>query len=98
MIQYIVDTWGGTTLSVVGPFHKDTNVNPNQRVRIMTDFTEKKIELSDAERQPCEVWTRVMGYFRPVSEFNIGKKSEYAERVCFKESKATDRMMDVAAE
>jgi hypothetical protein len=27
-----------------------------------------------------------MGYFRPVSEFNIGKKSEYAERVCFKES------------
>ena len=64
----------------------------------MTDFTDQKIELSDSERQPCEVWTRVMGYFRPVSEFNIGKKSEYAERVCFKESKATDRMMDVAAE
>ena len=64
----------------------------------MTHFTEQKIELSDSERQPCEVWTRVMGYFRPVSEFNIGKKSEYAGRVCFKESKATDRMMDVAAE
>ncbi|HOX44065.1 MAG TPA: ribonucleoside triphosphate reductase [Myxococcota bacterium] len=28
----------------------------------------------------CEVWTRVMGYHRPVSEFNIGKKSEYRER------------------
>lgn len=49
---------------------------------------EKEIKLADAERQPCEVWTRVMGYFRPVSEFNIGKKSEYAERVCFKESVA----------
>lgn len=39
------------------------------------------IVLTEAERQPCEVWTRVMGYFRPVSEFNIGKKAEYAERV-----------------
>ncbi|MDU0968133.1 MAG: ribonucleoside triphosphate reductase [Actinomycetaceae bacterium] len=33
----------------------------------------------------CEVWTRVMGYFRPVQSFNIGKKSEYAERVTFDE-------------
>ena len=47
----------------------------------------KEITLSDEERQPCEVWTRVMGYFRPVSQFNAGKKSEYAERQCFKESK-----------
>jgi anaerobic ribonucleoside-triphosphate reductase len=43
--------------------------------------------LSDAERQPCEVWTRVMGYFRPVSSFNCGKKGEYHERKCFVESK-----------
>ena len=35
------------------------------------------IKLTDAERQPCEIWTRVMGYHRPVSEFNKGKKSEY---------------------
>lgn len=27
----------------------------------------------------------VMGYFRPVSHFNKGKKSEFAERVYFKE-------------
>lgn len=45
------------------------------------------ITISDEERQECEIWTRVMGYYRPVSEFNIGKKSEYAERVLFKESK-----------
>ncbi|HZK04638.1 MAG TPA: ribonucleoside triphosphate reductase [Actinomycetaceae bacterium] len=36
----------------------------------------------------CEVWTRVMGYFRPVQSFNIGKKGEYAERVSFTESAA----------
>ena len=33
-----------------------------------------EIKLSDSERQPCEIWTRVMGYHRPVSEFNKGKK------------------------
>ena len=33
----------------------------------------------------CEVWTRVMGYHRPVSSFNIGKKGEHAERLPFQE-------------
>lgn len=31
---------------------------------------------------------RVMGYHRPVSEFNKGKKEEFAERKCFCEEKA----------
>ena len=34
--------------------------------------------LRDDERQRCEVWTRVMGYHRPVSSFNIGKQGEHA--------------------
>ncbi|MFC2574018.1 MAG: anaerobic ribonucleoside-triphosphate reductase, partial [Actinomyces oris] len=38
-----------------------------------------------AEPVECEVWTRVMGYFRPVRSFNIGKKGEYAERQMFTE-------------
>ncbi|MFE3554849.1 ribonucleoside triphosphate reductase [Streptomyces sp. NPDC059193] len=33
----------------------------------------------------CEVWTRVMGYHRPVASFNIGKKGEHAERTHFQE-------------
>jgi anaerobic ribonucleoside-triphosphate reductase len=37
-------------------------------------------ELTDEERQPCEIWTRVMGYHRPVSEWNIGKQEEYKDR------------------
>ncbi|MBN1676518.1 MAG: ribonucleoside triphosphate reductase [Kiritimatiellae bacterium] len=36
----------------------------------------------------CEVWTRVMGYHRPVSEFNIGKKREHADRKWFVADKA----------
>ncbi|MHB9027314.1 MAG: anaerobic ribonucleoside-triphosphate reductase [Candidatus Latescibacterota bacterium] len=44
------------------------------------------ITVQDDERRECEVWTRVMGYYRPVSEFNIGKKSEHAERTFFREA------------
>ena len=43
------------------------------------------IQLNDAERQPCEVWTRVMGYHRPVASFNIGKQGEHSERRFFAE-------------
>jgi anaerobic ribonucleoside-triphosphate reductase len=43
------------------------------------------LSLSDAERQPCEVWTRVMGYHRPVASFNVGKKGEHNERQFFVE-------------
>jgi hypothetical protein len=46
------------------------------------------ITLRDDERQPCEVWTRVMGYHRPVASFNTGKKGEFAERLHFEECRA----------
>ena len=37
------------------------------------------------ERTRCEVWTRVMGYHRPVAAFNAGKQAEHAERRPFRE-------------
>lgn len=46
------------------------------------------LRLSEHERQRCEVWTRVMGYHRPVASFNIGKKGEFAERTPFRERDA----------
>jgi hypothetical protein len=51
----------------------------------MLDISNLDMELKDEERQPCEVWTRVMGYHRPVTSFNIGKQGEYAERRFFRE-------------
>ena len=44
-------------------------------------------KLRDEERQPCEVWTRVMGYHRPVSSFNPGKQQEHRDRRPFEERK-----------
>ena len=29
---------------------------------------------------PCEIYSRVVGYFRPVSQFNVGKQAEFSER------------------
>jgi hypothetical protein len=43
--------------------------------------------LKDEERTRCEVWTRVMGYHRPVTSFNKGKKSEHRERQFFVEGR-----------
>lgn len=51
----------------------------------LTQTSAPEITLADEERTLCEVWTRVMGYHRPVSSFNTGKQGEYAERVCFTE-------------
>jgi len=48
------------------------------------------VTLKDSERQPCEVWTRVMGYHRPVSSFNIGKKGEHQERRFFLEARCSE--------
>ena len=55
-------------------------------------MSENEIELKDDERQPCEIWTRVMGYFRPFSEFNCGKKAEFMSRKCFLEKKAMQQI------
>ena len=45
----------------------------------------QSIELKNEERTRCEVWTRVMGYHRPVTSFNPGKRSEHQERQFFNE-------------
>lgn len=38
------------------------------------------------KRQKCIVYTRVMGYHRPVESFNIGKSAEHKQRRQFVES------------
>ena len=46
-------------------------------------------KLDNSKRTKCEVWTRVMGYHRPVSSFNIGKQGEHKERKFFEEKRVT---------
>jgi len=37
-----------------------------------------------AIKQPCEVYSRVVGYLRPVNQWNMGKQEEFKERKEFK--------------
>lgn len=38
---------------------------------------------NEVSRTKCEIYTRVMGYYRPVTQFNNGKKSEFYTRDYF---------------
>ncbi|AJB44674.1 ribonucleoside-triphosphate reductase [Campylobacter fetus subsp. testudinum] len=48
-----------------------------KKQEILTKFKDK--------RTKCVVYTRVMGYHRPVESFNLGKQGEHKERVKFLE-------------
>lgn len=38
----------------------------------------------ETKRQPCEVYSRVVGYLRPVQQWNDGKQAEYQNRRTYK--------------
>ena len=38
-------------------------------------MTEKKV--------PCEVYSRIVGFLRPIQSWNIGKQQEWKDRVTF---------------
>jgi len=46
---------------------------------------EKLLEKLENKRTRCIVYTRVMGYHRPVESFNVGKTGEHKERTMFEE-------------
>jgi len=41
-------------------------------------------EVLKVKKVPTEIYSRVVGYFRPVSNWNEGKRAEFAERKEFK--------------
>ena len=40
------------------------------------------------KRQACEIFSRVVGYLRPVSQWNDGKQAEFSERKTYKIKKS----------
>ena len=43
-------------------------------------ISELKKEMQDVHGSKCEVYSRVVGYLRPVQSWNQGKKEEFAMR------------------
>lgn len=53
----------------------------------MKTLTQKQVlQQNETKRTKCLVYTRVMGYHRPVESFNIGKKGEHKQRTHFIEN------------
>jgi hypothetical protein len=46
----------------------------------------------------CEVYSRVVGYFRPVQRWNIGKKEEFKDRLEYGELKSLEHDFKGGAE
>lgn len=44
--------------------------------------------------EQCEVWSRIVGYFRPVSEWNKGKKCEFGERTEYIVNKSGEKIAE----
>lgn len=47
-------------------------------------MTEKFMSPIETKRTPCEVYSRVVGYLRPVQQWNDGKQAEFSNRKTFK--------------
>jgi len=58
--------------------------NRGEKIKIFkcNDCFSKSQELKNY--QPCEVYSRVVGYLRPVQQWNLGKQEEYKERKEYK--------------
>jgi anaerobic ribonucleoside-triphosphate reductase len=54
------------------------------KLPVSATFGDKEVTIDDESRQKCEVWTRVMGYYRPIENWNPGKRGEHKERKWFK--------------
>jgi len=52
-----------------------------------SNMKEELLKSVQNQRTKCLVYTRVMGYHRPIESFNIGKKAEHKCRVQFIEQK-----------
>ncbi|MEI7640209.1 MAG: anaerobic ribonucleoside-triphosphate reductase [bacterium] len=42
-----------------------------------------KNDLQNVHGSECEVYSRIVGYFRPVKQWNSGKQEEFTDRVVF---------------
>ena len=51
---------------------------------LKTEIQKLQQEVSQVKGTPCEVYSRVVGYLRPVQSWNKGKKEEYSQRKTFK--------------
>ena len=55
----------------------------SDRISIEARIAELRGELARVEGRPAEVYSRIVGYYRSVRNWNAGKRSEYEQRSAF---------------
>jgi len=61
-----------------------------QNKKILSQIKELEEELENVKGTECEVYSRVVGYFRPVKQWNEGKQAEFYDREEFDLSKSKE--------
>ncbi len=59
----------------------------------MSDYKNKSVEIQrldelSSERTRCEVYSRIVGYLRPVAQWNEGKKAEFGDRKTYDKARS----------
>lgn len=58
---------------------------------IQNKINELEKDFDNVKGTKCEVWSRVCGFYRPVSAFNPGKQQEYKERINYSMGGSNDK-------
>lgn len=58
-------------------------MSEQERTEIISKIEEIKEEMKEVKGTPCSVYSRVVGYLRPVQNWNVGKKEEFNQRKMF---------------
>ena len=53
------------------------------REETLKEIEKLEEELKHVKGSECEVYSRVVGFFRPVKDWNNGKQAEWKERVTY---------------
>lgn len=51
----------------------------------------KEEQSNKIQRTKCEVWSRAVGYLRPIEQWHSGKQAEFKDRKTFDKQVTTDK-------
>ncbi len=63
-----------------------------EKKEILERIEELENELKNVRGAECEIYSRIVGYFRPVKQWNNGKQEEFSQRVAFEVEKNTSEI------
>ncbi|MBN2004720.1 MAG: hypothetical protein JXA21_15290 [Anaerolineae bacterium] len=66
---------GSTPQGITAQIHSIGDLAMEEKKNPVTSETEVKV--------PCEVYSRIVGYLRPIQNWNEGKQQEFADRKTF---------------